>query len=335
MEVFFMSQIPYKYDWVKLPRNIMPKGTGILKDFFELAYACAYKSGVTKYNGYYNKVKANQWAGGLDGIRRLLKKRTKEDAYDALIDLSLLGLITVETFKYRYIVITVHHIIPSNICTEEIDFYHEYLNILSDENRAKILENTDNNPTISHIKMHSKKCYVNNNSGFVRVERNVSNILFDNNRTFSDADAFFDLYLHTVYREQAQPFSENYPAILFEKNMPILTLEVLAKRWLWDKQRVYRFFKRYSKYFKLIKLQSSYGCVIFNTAYPIDDVIITPTQDDCFVVVNRFKNYGDGFFRSDEIPANQNKYINLCFYTFANFVDKKDLVCIEEEVIPM
>lgn len=330
-----MSNLLLNYPYVILPRNILPKGTGILKDFFALAYACAYKSGVTKYNMYYNKVKANQWAGGLDGVRRLLKKRTKDDAYNALIDLSLLGLITVETFKYKYIVITVHHIIPSDICTEEIVFYREYLDILSDKNRAKILENADNNPTISHIKKHGKKCYVNDNSGFIRVERNVSNLLFENNRSFSDADAFFDLYLHTVYREQYQPFSEKFPAILYKKDMPILTLETLAKRWLWDKQRVYRFFKRYANYFKLVKLQSSYGCAIFNIAYPIDETVVIPTQDECFAIVNRFKSYGDGFFHSDEILANQNKYINFCFNYFVNYVDEKDLDCIDEEVIPM
>lgn len=329
-----MPNLLLNYPYVILPRNIMPKGTGILKDFFALAYACAYKSGVTKYNMYYNKVKANQWAGGLDGVRRLLKKRTKDDAFYALTELTLLGLITLELYEYGYMVITVHHIIPSGICTEEIDFYHEYLDILSDENKAKILENADNNPTILHIKKHSKKCYVNNYSGFIRVERNVSNILFDNNRSFSDVDAFFDLYLHTVYREQNQPFSEKCPVILYERNIPILTLDTLAKRWLWDKQRVYRFFKRYAIYFKLVKLQSSYGCVIFNTTYPVDKVIV-PSQEECFAIVNRFKSYGDGFFRSDEILANQNKYINLCFYTFANYVDKKDLVYSDEEVIPM
>lgn len=330
-----MLQVLFNYPYVILPRCIMPNGTGVLKDFFALTYACAYKSGVTKYNGYHNKVKANQWAGGLDGVRRLLKKRTKDDAFYTLTELTLLGLITLELYEYGYIVITVHYVIPSGICTEEIAFYQEYLDILSNENRAKILENKDNDHTISHIKKHGKKCYVNDNTGFVRIEKNVSNILFENNRTFRDTDAFFDLYLHTVYRERFQPFSENCPAILYERNTPILTLDTLAKRWLWDKQRVYRFFKRYANYFKLVKLQSSYGCVIFNIAYPIDETVVVPTQEECFDIVNRFKNYGDGFFRSDEIPGNQNKYINLCFYTFANFVDKKDLSFSDEKVIPM
>ena len=112
-----MSNLLLNYPYVKLPRNVKPKGTGVLKDFFLLAYACTYKSGVTKYNGYYNKVKANQWAGGLDGVRRLLKKRTKDDAYDSLTEMRALGLISLKLYEYSYIVITVHHIIPSNICT--------------------------------------------------------------------------------------------------------------------------------------------------------------------------------------------------------------------------
>ena len=330
-----MSQILYKYDWVKLPRNIMPKGTGVLKNFFALACACAYKSGVTKYNGYWNPVKANQWAGGLDGVRRLLNTRTKDAAYDALTELAMLGLISLELYEYGYIVITVHHVIPSGICTEEIDFYKEYLDILSDENRAQILENADDNPTISHIKKHSKKCYVNDNSGFIRVARNVSDLLFKNNRSFSNADAFFDLWLHTVYREPYQPFSEECPTILYEKGLPILTLDTLAKRWLWDKQRVYRFFKRHAKYFRLVKLQSSYGCVIFNTAYPIDKAFTVPTQENCFAVVNRFKKYGKGFFFSDEISSNKNEYINRCFYTFANYIDDDNLPYDDEGVLPM
>lgn len=324
----------YRYNWVKFPRNIMPKGTGVLKNFFALACACAYKSGVTKYNGYWNQVKANQWAGGLDGIRRLLNTRTKAAAYDALTELSMLGLISQEHYEHKYIVITVYHVVPSGICTEEIDFYHEYLNILSDENRAQILEN-DYDPTISHIKKHSKKCYVNDHSGFIRVERTVSDFLFENNCSFSDVDAFFDLWLHTVYREPYQPFSEECPAILYEKSMPILTLDALAKRWLWDKQRVYRFFKRHAKYFRLVKLQSSYGCVIFNTAYPIDEAFAVPTQEKCFAVVNKFKNYGNGFFCPDEIPGNKNEYVNLCIRTFASYVDDDNLLYDDEEVIPM
>ena len=55
-----MSKILFNYPYVILTRNIMPKGTGVLKDFFLLAYACAYKSGVTKYNMYYNKVNSCQ-----------------------------------------------------------------------------------------------------------------------------------------------------------------------------------------------------------------------------------------------------------------------------------
>ncbi len=330
-----MSQILYKYNWVKLPRNIIPKGTGVLKNFFALACVCTYKSGVTKYNGYWNPVKANQWAGGIDGIRRLLNTRTKATAYDALTELAILGLISLEQYEHKYIVVTIHHVVPSGICTEKIDFHKEYLDILSDENRAQILENADDNPTISHIKNHSKKCYVNDHSGFIRVEKNVSDFLFENNCSFSDVDAFFDLWLHTVYREPYQPFSEECPAILYEKSMPILTLDTLAKRWLWDKQRVYRFFKRHAKYFRLVKLQSSYGCVIFNTAYPIDEAFTVPTQEYCFAVVNKFKNCGDGFFCPDEISSNKNEYINRCFHTFAGYVGEDNSPCDDEGVISM
>lgn len=330
-----MSNLLYHYDWVKIPRNIMLKGTGVLKNFFALACVCTYKSGVTKYNGYWNPVKANQWAGGLYGVRRLLNTRTKDAACDALAELAMLGLISLELYEYGYMVITVHHVIPSGICTEEIDFYKEYLDILSDENRAQILQNADDDPTISHIKKHSKKCYVKDHSGFIRVERSVSDLLFENNRSFSDVDAFFDRWLHTVYREPYQPFSEECPAILYEKSMPILTLDTLAKRWLWDKQCVYRFFKRHAKYFRLVKLQSSYGCVIFNTAYPIDKTYTVPTQEDCFAVVNRLKKYGEGFFLPDKISSNKKEYINRCFYTFASYVGEDNSPCDDEGVIPM
>ena len=47
-----------KYQWVKLPRNQLPPGKGIMGSWARLASRAAFRTGQARYCGYTNKVSA-------------------------------------------------------------------------------------------------------------------------------------------------------------------------------------------------------------------------------------------------------------------------------------
>ena len=57
-----------KYQWVKLPRNQLPPGKGIMGSWARLASRAAFRTGQARYCGYTNKVSAGGWAGGIVGL---------------------------------------------------------------------------------------------------------------------------------------------------------------------------------------------------------------------------------------------------------------------------
>lgn len=317
MEVENMTKLLSNYPNVRISRSILPQSKGMLNDYLTLAYRCNYRDGTVKYCGYENYVKAGQWSGGIVGLTRMLKKRTHLHTTLALKELENWDYISVELGDGGKMTITINGLFASVLSEVEIRFFREYLDILNDDNKSKIATNQTTKSQYSQIQNTSKKCYVNDNRGFIFLPRNLTKRLVDNKYKFDDGDAFLDVWLHTVYHESLQPFSENCPSILY-KSKPVITLDFLAQRWAWHKSKVCRFFKKYSNYFTLIKLQSSYGCIVFNTAY-FNNNFSAPTQNDCFEIINQFKTYGEHFFNEEEKNCSENDYVNLCIKTFSNF----------------
>ena len=86
---------------------------------------------------------------------------------------------------------------------------------------------------------------------------------------FNDADAFYDLYLNTVFNYGYNPFSEKAPVVMYDKNTSVITLDVLGQRWNWSKTKVSRFFKKFEEYIRgkiLIKVQNE-SFVLFSTFF--------------------------------------------------------------------
>ena len=52
-----------KYQWVKLPRNQIPPGKGVMGAWTRMASRAAFRNGQAHYCGYINKVNAGGWAG--------------------------------------------------------------------------------------------------------------------------------------------------------------------------------------------------------------------------------------------------------------------------------
>lgn len=324
-----MSKCPVDYKWVKVPRSLTPPNCkGLMKDYFKIAFASAYKNGTVKYCGYENEVKVNQWVGGPAGLKRLLERRSRESAVDAVFLLEEFEYVTLFAESGKKVTIDVLDLITPQTCSvkEQISNDTEkYIAEHYDELDVSEIENLRR-----YVSDYNEKCYVNDNNGYICVPRNLCDRLVERGYVFDTADALYDLYLHTVHNYESNPFSQKCPCVMYDKGTHILTLNSLGERWGWSLSKVSRFFKKYSDYFSLVKLQSSYGCVIFNKVFQTDSEITVPTQEECFAIVNDFKARGEYFGVYDEMVRNkennysENQYVNSCIDGLIGFDAKEE-----------
>ena len=83
-----------KYQWVKLPRNCLPQGKGVLGHWARLAARAAYRKGIATYCGYENEVLPGMWAGGVVGLKSILGTRSRRTALETLEQLQELGYLS-------------------------------------------------------------------------------------------------------------------------------------------------------------------------------------------------------------------------------------------------
>ena len=79
---------------------------------------------------------------------------------------------------------------------------------------------------------------------------------------FGEADAWLDLWCHTVFRDYGNAFSFLGPAVQFDKYGSALTLDTLGQRWHWEKTKIWRFLRKVEEDFPLYRLPGSFGCAI-------------------------------------------------------------------------
>lgn len=75
-----------KYQWVKLPRNQLPSGKGIMGMWARLASRAAFRAGTVQYCRYRNQVTPGVWAGGIVGLKSILGVKRRQQAL-AMMDL--------------------------------------------------------------------------------------------------------------------------------------------------------------------------------------------------------------------------------------------------------
>lgn len=85
-----------KYQWVKLPRNHLPEGKGIMGAWARLASRAAFRKGHASYCGYSNAVSPGMWAGGVVGLKSILGLKSRAKALETLDILSELGFVSYE-----------------------------------------------------------------------------------------------------------------------------------------------------------------------------------------------------------------------------------------------
>ena len=61
-----------KFEWVKLFRDKLPDGKGILGFWAKLAVKVAYRKGVALYCNHQNEVERGTWVGGIVGVIAVL-----------------------------------------------------------------------------------------------------------------------------------------------------------------------------------------------------------------------------------------------------------------------
>ena len=235
------------YKWVQLPRKEIPKLKGKLGFWLHLAERAAFRKGYATYCGHKNLVEPGMWTGGIVGVKAILGVRSREKAFQALDDLQELGYLT-----YSH-----------NSGTKELSYHI-----------------TDWVVEYSGEECMEGVVYTTPKYGFLCVPRNITERIVEQGRKFEEADAWLDLWCHTVFRDKGNAFSFLSPVIQYGKFESVLSLEILGKRWGWEKTKVWRFFQKFAPYFRLCRLPGSCGCVIYNQCYPVCDEINMPEDDD-------------------------------------------------------
>ena len=238
------------YHWVKVRRDFLPAVKGIMGSCMRLASRAAFRKGQVSYCGHTNAVEPGTWAGGIVGVKSILNVKTRQAALDILNRLAELGYIEYD---------------------------------LNPQTKKLTYRITD-----WVVECCGKPClnsavYTTDGYGFVCVPRSIMDRLLASDTTFEEADAWLDLWVHTVWHERSNAFSGLAPVVQFDRKEPILTLETLGKRWHWEKTKVWRFLHKHRDTFDLCKLPGAYGCLIFNSLYPTSGGTI-PTPNHIHIV---------------------------------------------------
>ena len=144
--------------------------------------------------------------------------------------------------------------------------------------------------------------------GFLCIPRNITERLVAQGHKFEEADAWLDLWCHTVFRDKGNAFSFLSPVIQYGKYGSMLTLEKLGNRWGWEKTKVWRFFQKFAPYFQLYRLPGSYGCVIYSLFYPVCDEIELPEEEAVMRIFRKIRICAQNTHTEGTINEKGNRY---------------------------
>ena len=154
-----------KYEWVKLRRDTLPAGKGIMGAWAKLAARAAFRKGHASYCGHKNAVSPGMWSGGIVGLKSILGIRSRTQALEILDKLSALGYL-----KYT----------------------------LDSKTKKLTYQLTDWVVKCSGEECMNGTVYATDGFGFLCLPRNITQRLAGEQYTFDEADAWLDLWCHTV-----------------------------------------------------------------------------------------------------------------------------------------
>jgi len=205
-----------KFNWVKLPRDILPPGKGLMGAWARLAARAAFRPGQSNYCGYRNDVELASWVGGIVGLKSILGISNREKALAIMDSLTELGYISYTLDK----------------ATKKLSYTI----------KDWVVE-------CSGAACADGAIYATEGYGFLCLPRNITQRLAEAQYQFEESDAWLDLWCHTVWRDPNNVFSHWAPAIQFDREGAALTLERLGIRWGWEKTKVWRFLQKHGDTF--------------------------------------------------------------------------------------
>ena len=235
-----------KYRWVKLRRDNLPAGKGLMSAWAKLAARAAFRKGQASYCGHINSVSPGMWSGGIVGLKGILGVRNRTQALETLDKLTELGYL-----KYK------------------LDSKTKKLTYQIEDWVVKCSGEECMNGTV----------YATEGFGFICLPRSITDRLVEQNYIFDEADAWLDLWCHTVSEDLDNAFSFLAPTVQIGRFGTVLTLETLGQRWNWEKTKVWRFFQKHGDVFTLYRLPGAFGCLIFNKLYPTDTEVSLPESE--------------------------------------------------------
>ena len=265
-----------KYQWVKLPRNHMPEGKGIMGAWARLASRAAFRKGQALYCGHVNDVSPGMWSGGVVGLKSILGLKNRQKALELLQTLSDLG-------------------------------YVQYT--LDPKTKKLTYQITDWVVECSGEACMQGAVYATEGFGFLCLPRNITDRLADKQYVFEESDAWLDLWCHSVWEDPNNAFSFLAPAIQYGKYGAILTLETLGQRWGWEKTKVWRFMKKHGDVFTLYRLPGSYGCLVFNKLYPSGTEVSLPDQEEVVRILDQIRIHGANTHKAESDHEHINRLV--------------------------
>lgn len=245
-----------RYEWVKLLRACLPEGKGILGHWAKLASRAAFRKGQARYCGHTNHVNPGMWSGGVVGLKSILGVKSRAEALKIMDTLQELGYITYTL----------------DTATKKLEY------VMQDW----VLQ-------CCGTECMEGSVYATEGYGFLCLPRSIPQRLADHKLQFGEADAWLDLWCHTVWQDDHNVFSFQAPAVQFGSYGAALTLETMGERWGWEKTKVWRFFKKHGDVFALYRLPGSYGCLIFNKLYPTGMEVSLPSYAEIERIIGRIR----------------------------------------------
>ena len=109
-----------KFKWIKLRRNYLPDGRGLLGYWARLAARAAFRKGKALYCGHKNEVVPGMWSGGIVGLKSILGVKRRSKALQIMNELQELGYYkVVDEAKKNNIPIRYFSFASPNKCAEQ------------------------------------------------------------------------------------------------------------------------------------------------------------------------------------------------------------------------
>ena len=245
-----------KYPWLKVFRDNLPQGKGLMLYWSRLAAKAAFRDGKGLYCGHWNRVTAGMWSGGIVGLKSILGVKRRDQALQIMNALADLGYIEYSLDRRtKHLTYRIKDWVM-NCCGAPCD---------------------------------DGTVYATEGYGFFCVPRNITERLAEKNIVFGEADAWLDLWCHTTYKDYGNAFSFLCPVIQFGKYESLLSLDFLGNRWGWERTKVWRFFQNHACHFGLFRMPGSYGSLIFNLSYFGDDRDSMPSEGKILFMLGKIR----------------------------------------------